>query len=899
VAADRDWKTLVRSRIAPLQVDAARAADIVDELALHVAEHYADLVAAGLPPEEALDRALAPLTGPERISRELARADRPRPSAIEPPADAAGGAWLVDVARDARYAARLLKRAPAFAAVAIVTLALGIAANTTIFSVLRAVLLRPLPFSDPERLVYVGDQRDSGVPGNTGFSTFVDWRNLNQTFDDLAIVRSWAPTLIANGEPERLNGMRVSANFFRLLGARPAQGRDFSADDDTPARWRVVVISDGLWRRRFNADATIVGRVLRMNDQDYQIVGIMPAAFEPLISEHFYMRADIWAALGYDTTLPYACRDCQHLKVLGRLRPGVTVAAAEADMNRVHAELRSTFPSAYPPTSTIAIRSLADELSGAVKPALAALMGAVAFVLLIACANVANLLLARMARRQHDLALRSALGASRSRMIRQLLIESAVLALAGGLLGIALSSAAVPLLGRLTPVTISRLDTARVDAVVLAYGLGIALATTLCFGLLPALRASRVDLSGAISADGRRTASPPSSRLRRMLIAVDVALAVVLLAGAGLMIRSVATLLGVNPGFDPQGVLSMQISMVGSRYAEDNAVVRTGDAMLDGLRTLPGVVGVAVAGQIPLGGNGDTWGFHVVGRPASPDDPSVERYSVTPDYFSVMRIPLRRGRLIADRDRAGAERVMVLGEHTARSLWPNEDPIGQHVRIGGTSGPTYTIVGIVGDVRHHELAKPPTLQMYLSQRQLTDSFPTVVIRTTGDPLALATAARRAIWSIASDVPVYQVASLEELVAKSVGPRRFMMLLLELFGVIALLMTAIGVYGVIAYSVAERTREIGVRAALGASRMAIARLVIGSGLVVVLAGLVVGSAMAFAATRYLESSLFGVSPSDPLTFASVIGVLLSVTLAAQAIPVLRAMRVDPAVALRQE
>jgi predicted permease len=474
-----------------------------------------------------------------------------------------------------------------------------------------------------------------------------------------------------------------------------------------------------------------------------------------------------------------------------------------------------------------------------------------------------------------------------------------VLAVAGGGLGILLAAIAVPLLVQLTPVTISRLSDARVDLAVIAYGLGVSLATTIGFGLLPALRASRVDLSASMHGDTRRTAAAPTSTARRLLIAVDVALAVVLLAAAGLMIRSVGRLLGVNPGFDPDRVLTMQMSMIGSRYAKDEEVVRIGDEMIARIRALPGVTAAALAGQIPLGGNGDMWGFHVDGRPAGPDDPSVERYSVTPEYFSVMRIPLVRGRLITDSDRATSERVMLVGERTARRVWPDVDPIGQHVRIGGYTGPLYTIVGIVGDVRHEELAKPPTLQMYTAQRQLTDSFLTIVIRTTGDPTLVAAEARRTIWSIARDVPIYQVAPLADLVAKSVGPRRFVMRLLELFGAMALIMTAVGIYGVIAYSVGERTREIGVRTALGATRFEIARLVVGSGLAVVVAGLAAGSLVALAATRYLQSSLYGVSAADPVTFAGVAIVLLVVALLAQAIPVARAVRVDPAVALRQD
>jgi predicted permease len=692
--------------------------------------------------------------------------------------------------------------------------------------------------------------------------------------------------------------MRVSAAFFRMLGVKPALGRDFAAAEDTPAGWRVLMLSDGLWRRRFGADPSVVGRAITMNDQQYTIAGVMPASFEPLISERYYQRADMWALVGYNRSQPFACRSCQHLKAFGRLKAGTSIDAATADINAVHAQMRREFPSDYPPDPIVVV-PLADELTGRVRPVLTMLMGAVAFVLLIACANVANLLLARMAGRERDLALRAALGAGRARLIRQLLAESAVLGVTGGALGVAVSAVIVPLLTRVAPATMSRLATATLDARVLGFSLALSLLTAFFFGLLPAVRASRIDLQGSLHADGRRTAHAPASVARRVLIAADVALAVVLLVGAGLMIKSVGRLIGVHPGFDADHVLSMQISMVGAAYAKNEAVLAKTNEMVDRLRALPGVEAAAAAGQIPLGGNGDTWGFHVEGRPTGPEDPSVERYSVTPEYFSVMRIPLKRGRLFTDADRASSEMVMIVGERTARSVWRGVDPIGQRVKIGGDQGPWYTVVGIVGDVRHRELAAPPTLQMYLAQAQLTDSFLTMVVRANGDLGTLASEARGAIWSVAKDVPIYQVAPLTEVVAQSVGPRRFVMIMLEAFGLVALLMTAVGVYGVISYSVAERTREIGIRAALGASSRDIVRLIVGGGMLVVALGLAGGMAVALAATRFLEGSLYNVSATDPATFVLVPVVLLAVALLAQAVPIARAMRVDPTVALRQE
>ena len=542
---------------------------------------------------------------------------------------------------------------------------------------------------------------------------------------------------------------------------------------------------------------------------------------------------------------------------------------------------------------------LADELAGPVRTPLLVLMGAVVLVLVIACANVANLLLARLASRERDLALRAALGASAGRMIRQLLIESALVAASGAILGVAAAAAIVPLLAQLTPVPIPRLADARVDGVVFAFAAAVTVATTIGFGLLPAIRASRFRSLTSLAGGGRSSGAAPNAAARRLLIGADIAIAVALLAGAGLMIKSVGRLLGVDPGFDPDHVLTLQVSMVGPQYAKNDAVVAKGDEILARLRTIAGVEAAALAGQIPLGGNRDSWGFHVEGRPWTADDPSVERYSVTPDYFRVMRIPLRRGRLITDADRANTPFVMLVGERTARALWPNEDPIGQRVRIGGTEGPWHTIAGIVGDVRHDTLAEPPRLQMYTAQTQITDSFLTVVVRTSGDPVAIAREARQAIASVAADVPVYQIAPLRGIVEASVGPRRFVMVLLEIFSGVALLMTAVGVYGVVSYSVAERTREIGIRAALGASRADVVRLVLGSGLATVAAGVGAGVALAAITTRFLQESLYGISATDAPTFAGVVATLVAVAVAAHLVPIVRATRVDPTIALREE
>jgi putative ABC transport system permease protein len=894
-----DWKALVARRLVPLPLDPARAADVVDELAQHVAEHHADLVARGVPDEEALGRALAPLANGGRVARDIARADRPRSSApAPPPALPHRAGLLADLWRDLRYAARLLIGAPGFAAAAVLTLALGIGANATIFSVVNAVLLRSLPYADADRLVRPGDRGADGAIGNVGYLTFLDWRSETHSFTDMAAIRSWSVALPGGDGAELVNGLRVTANFLHLLGVTPALGRDFDPADDTPARWRKVVLSDAFWRRRFGADPDVIGRTIALTDRPFTIVGVLPASFEPLISEQYYKRADVYGLLGYDATLPYACRDCEHLKAIARLAPGVTVGAAERDLQAVQARLRERYPTSYD-RSPMGLRTLPDELAGNVRPALAALAGAVAFVLLIACANVANLLLARFARRQHDLALRTAIGASRGRIARQLFAEAVVLAAAGGSLGLLIATWGVPLVARLAPGGLLRVADAHVDARVLAFTALLSLGTTVVFGVVPAVRGASVDLRTSLH--GGQRVSRPQASIRRTLIGADVALAVVLLAGAGLMIKSVGRLLAVNPGFDPAGVLTLQIAIGGPAYATDQATRAAVDRVLDGLHRLPGVHAAAAASQIPLGGNGDRWGFHIQSRPAPnpADDPSVERYGVTPEYLAAMGIPLLQGRFLNDDDRADSDPVLVVGEATARALFPRGDAIGQRVRIGGAeSGPWRRIVGIVGDVRHEAMATPPSMQMYTPETQFVDSDLTLVVRGGADPALLAAEARREIASAAPGVPVYEVAPLERLVAHSVGPRRFIMASLELFALTALLMTAVGVHGVISYGVAERRREIGIRTALGASRASIMRLVLGGGLVPVASGLGAGLAIALAVTRYLRSSLYDVSARDPATLVAVALVLLAVAVAAQAIPAMRALQVDPAEVLRE-
>ena len=884
MSALREWC----ARLGAFALRRGRDAEVDEEVTFHLDMMVEELRRRGMSAEEARREARRRFGGPTQVAESWAdQRSLPR---------------LETLLQDVKYATRTLARTPGFTLAALLTLAIGIGANAAIFSIVQHVLLRPLPYADPDRLVILGDRSPGGAVENIGFATLKDFRERNGSLESVVAIRSWTPTLVAGGEAERIAGMRVSWNYFSMLGVRPALGRDFRADEDTPESWQVVLISDGLWRRRFNADHSVVGRTLRMNDLDFRVIGVMPAGFEPLVSGRFYKPAQMWAPLGYDTSLPYACRSCQHLKALGRLNAGVTVAQAVADLDAIRRQLAVTYPSDYPAGQVAAV-PLADIIAGPVRPALWVLLGAVAFVLLIACANVANLLLARAMNRSREMAVRAALGAGRGRLIRLMLTESALLSLAGAALGVAIAAVLLDSLTTMAPVSIPRLDRVTIDGPVLLFTLALAGATGVLFGMIPALRASSFSLRASLASDSRASVGAGSNRARQLLMVGDIALAMVLLVGAGLMLRTVGGLMRVDPGFDPRGVLTLQLSLVGEAYREDAAVRAFQDRLLEKLRALPGVEGAALAGQIPMGGNGDSWGFHIEGRSqANPaEDPSVERYSVTPDYFRVMRIGLRRGRLFTAQDSSTALPVLVLSETTATKLWPGQDPLGARVRIGGaTDTPWRTVVGIVGDVHHRDLAAPADLQMYLPQAQFTDSFLVATLRTSkAEPEALVAAARAAISDLDASVPVYDVAALDDLVERSFADRRFTTELLGAFAMVALLLAAVGLYGVVSVMVAQRSREVGVRVALGARPADILRLVFGAGLRTVGAGIGIGLLAAALLTRALESMLFQVATLDGISVAGAVATLAAVAMLAHYFPARRALRVDPACALRQD
>jgi len=865
-----------------------RDAELDQELAFHREMLERQHRACGLDPDAARRAARLDLGGGAQIA-EAWRDQRSLP-------------FLDALRQDVRYGLRMLRRAPGFTAAALLTLTLGIGANAAIFTVVDAVLLRPLPYSEPERLVTVGDRNSQGYSSNVGFTTVLDWRERSRSFDQLAMMRSWLPTLVANGEAERLPAVRVSWNYFEMMGVRPALGRGFTPDDDRPDHWRVLLLSDGLWRRRFGADPSIVGRTIVMNDREYRVIGVMPASFEPLDAEKFYnAAAQVWAPIGYAVNGDSSCRSCQHLRGFGRLKRGVSVADATVEMNAIREQMRREHPGDYD-AGSIAIAPLRTALTGNVRAALAVLFAAVVFVLLIACANVANLLLARSVTRQRELALRAILGAARARIVRQLLTESLMLGAAGALAGVLLAMAAVRGLSAFAPVSLPRLAHAAVDGRVLAFTAGIAMISSLLFGLVPAWRIARPDAGQALAIDSRGSVGG-RSRARSLLVVADLVLALVLLAGAGLMLRTVAALASADPGFKSERILSLQFSLVGRAYAEDPAVVAFQNRLLEKLRAVPGVEAAAIADQIPFGGNYDCRGFHVKGRmkPNPQQDPCIERYGTTPGYLRLMNIPLLAGRDLQESDTATAQPVVLISQSTAREVFGEDNPIGAQVRMGSAErGRWWTIVGVVGDVHHSDVTAPVSHSMYVPEAQFTDSYLVAVVKSAGqDPTALTSAARAAVRELDANVPVYAVATLPDLLSAATAPQVFVMRLLTAFAAVAVLLAAIGLYGVVSYGVAQRTREVGVRMALGAQRRDVLRLVLSSGFSLVGIGVAAGFAAAFIATRSLDSLVFGVSPVDPVTYAGAAALLALVALAAHWVPIRRALRIDPASALRAE
>jgi putative ABC transport system permease protein len=813
--------------------------------------------------------------------------------------------------QDFQYALRILAKNPVITLVAVLTLALGIGANTAIFSVLNAVVLRPLPYAEPDRLVMVwetveGNDKRSAAPGN-----FTDWRSQNTTFSDLAATFYGNFNLTSDGEPERINGSTVTSNLMSTLGVAAQLGRTFQADDDENQDRRLVILGDGLWQRRFGSDRGIIGRNVTIDETPYTIIGVMPPGFK------YPVQSDLWV-LGRDRNAVSMSlisqfpqndwtheRDAHFISVVGRLKPGVTLAQAQSDIAGIARRLEQDFPKTNSGLGSNVI-SLHTQVVGNVKTLLSILLGAVALVLLIACTNVASLLLARATQRDREFAIRRAVGASRLRLVRQLLTESVVLGLAGGLAGLGLSVWAVDLFIKLSPGDIPRLSEASVDLRLLGFTFLVSMITGVTFGLWPALQATAGSLNQSLKETGSKASEGKQRRrARNVLIVTELALAQVLLVGAGLLLMSYFRVSQIDPGFNAERVLSAKIAPAASKYPDAKSRVQFYSRVLDRLRSLPGVSSAGMVMNLPLSGASMNRGFQAEGRPEPKPDENVsmDYQVVSHDYFSTLGVPIIRGRGFTEQDRDGAPRVIVINEAMATRYWPNEDPVGKRMAIGESSKETSwrTIVGVAGDMHHASLTELPVPTAFIDYRQDVESWSRMafVIKTETDAASFTSSVRSSLVSLDPQQPVYAIETMEKLLASSVAPRRFVMSLIGSLAFIALALAVVGIYSVISFSVSERTREIGIRMALGADRRDVLKLVLGQGMRVAIFGILAGAVIAFALSGLIKSLLFEVSASDPKTFVLVSSLLTLVALIACYLPARRATRVDPLVALKNE
>ena len=806
---------------------------------------------------------------------------------------------------DLRYAFRMLLKAPGFTAIAVIALALGIGANTAIFSVVNAVLLRPLPYKAPNDLVWLwGTNPLNDIAKETAsYPDFVDWREQAQSFSGVAGFTQTAVILGgADGETERVPVGVAMGDLFTVLGIEPAIGRKFLPEENEEGKHRVVLLSDALFQRRFGGQAGVVGSQIMINNSQYTIVGVLPAGFQDPIAGQT-QSFQMWMPLAVTANMQQSRRG-DFLSVVARLKPGVSLQHGQAEMTGIMARLEKQYPNTNTGWGAI-VQPLHETITGDVRPALLVLLGAVSVLLLIACANVANLLLARATARQREIAIRSALGATRGRIIAQLLTENVLLSFCGGVLGLLFAYWGMDALLALSPGNIPRLETIGVDREVLFFTLAVSLVTGVVFGLAPALTVSKPHLNDTLKEGGRSGGdSGTARRLRSGLAVAEIALSFVLLVGAGLLIRSFLSLQDVNPGFNADHLLTVKLSLPAAKYQENQQVVNFYDQLLARVSSQPGVQAASLTTALPLDSGNNYLAFEVEGRVTPPTDkqPDAESRIVSADYFKALQIPLRRGRLLDDRDALGAPDVVVISETMARKYFGGEDPIGKRITFGDPQAADvewFTVVGIVGDVRGSSLKSEPYAQVYGSYRQSPQRGMTVVLRTAGDPMNVAPAVRQQVAALDPQQPLYNIRTAEQVLAASIARPRFNMLLIAILAGIALVLAAIGVYGVISYSVTQRTREIGIRIALGASAGNVLKLVVGEGMILAGTGIVVGIIAAFGVTRIMASLLYGVTASDPLTFASLALLLGAIAFVACYIPARRATRVDPVVALRYE
>ena len=812
--------------------------------------------------------------------------------------------------QDVRYGIRMLMKSPAFTVVAVITLALGIGANTAIFSVLDAVMLRPLPFPHADRLVSIQEMdlrkaHGAGLASSVSYPNFFDWRAHNHTFEFMSSYSDRDFTLTGTGEAQHLEGEMVSAEFFRTIGVLPAIGRDFRAEEEKPGI-HVVVLSHELWQSRLGADPAIVGKTITVNSRPYTVVGVMPAGFA---LPDRYPPAQLWVTYSTDAEgdEPITGQRGAHLlSVIGRLKPGISTKQGNADLDQIARALAKQYPDENGSRGAVKVESLLQHMVGDTRPALLALLAAVICVLLIACVNTANLLLARATSRSREIAVRAALGAGRIRIVRQLLTESVLLAMAGGALGVLLASATLDALLRLSPQEVPRLANTTIDTSVLLFAAGVAILTGIVFGLVPAIHALRTDLVTSLKQNTRGGgASRGQHRVHRSLVIAETAIGVVLLIGSGLLIRSFTAMLHADPGFNPHNVLTMKFNLPSSRYS-DAAQIRFYDNLLPKLRAVPGVVSGGAVITPPM--SGDRYGISLEFEGSAvkaSERPSADFDAVSPDYFRTLGVPLVAGRDFNAHDEEHAPQVMIVNQAFVRRFLSGKEPIGTRVKpefsseAGPVRPPWRTIVGVVGDIKHASIKEDAAPKFFVPYPQGLISNLTMVVRTASAPAGMVNELRGVITSMDPQLAIFNVRSLDENVSRSLATEKFETFLLTVFAGLAFVLTAVGLYGVLAYAVAEQTHDFGVRMALGATTSTVLRLVLRSGVAIAAIGLLIGVVAAIGTDRLLAHALYGVGPVDPLTFAAVMAALMLVCLLASYIPARRAAKVDPMVALRYE